>query len=196
MQKQKQIKILAFVLGIGTLFLGSEISANHLFATLDLAEENSEISEFKDLSSIPQVEDYVKILGKNFGTDTSKLTIDLAGEDYSVYNSFGNELEFQLTKEMQSGNLFVKKEVEIEGVATILESNAIYLDLHEPAITKVNAPLGLLPKNELEISGKNLDAAKFWCEEAELEIESQSQFSATLVLPTDFSGCSIVAEKE
>ncbi len=191
MQKQKQTKILAFALGIVALFLSSEISVN---ATLE--PKNPEISEFKNLSSIPQAGNFVKISGKNFGTEVNDLTINLAGEDYSISNSFGNELEFQLAKEMQSGYLFIKKEVDVEGTIITLESNTIYLDLREPAITKVNAPLGLLPKNELEISGKNLDATEFWCEDAKLEIESQSQFNATIILPTDFSGCSIVAKKE
>ncbi len=192
MGNQKNLKIVSFVLGLTILFLGGEISTNHLTTDLVTNSTTPQIKTIEDLANIPKAGDLIKVTGANFGTDTSKLKIYIGEDDYSVANSYGNELSFQLTKDMQSGRLFVKKTTSTE----TLESGEIYLSLREPAIKKVEAPLGLLPGNDLKIIGKNLDTAEFWCASEKMEVKKQLRFSATLTLPDDFAGCSIVAKKD
>ena len=194
MQIQKPKKALAFVLGLGILFLGGEISVSNLSADLS-AMEVLEITGFKNLASEPKVDDEISIVGQNFGNKAADLKVNLNGTDYSVVSSYGNELKFKLTSSLQSGNLFVKKTVTVDETNETLESNQIYLDLKTPKITKSEAINGLLPHNDLTIYGVNFGLAEFFCGTEGLKIKSAEPDSITIELPEKFLDCSIITKK-
>ncbi|MCF7836926.1 IPT/TIG domain-containing protein [Candidatus Gracilibacteria bacterium] len=191
---QKPKKVLAFVLGLGILFLGGEISASSLNADLT-ATDALEITGFRNIASEPKVDDEISISGQNFGNKSADLKVNLEETDYPVVVSYGNELKFKLTAAMQSGNLFVKKTVTVGETSETLESNLLYLDLKTPKIKKTEAATGLLPHNDLKFYGENLANAAFFCGTESLEVQSAEATSATIELPEKFLDCSIIAKK-
>jgi hypothetical protein len=195
MQIQKPKKFLAFALGLGILFFSGEISANQLPAALP-SDEAFEITRFSKVTTVPKVDDEISVMGSNFGTDKDKLKVVLGDKEYSPEVSYGNELQFKITSAMKSGNILIRKTIELEDeTETKIESNTLYLDLREPSIAKIDASKGLLPGRELAISGKNLGDASFWCDTIELKIKNQKDTSAIVEIPEEFLECSVIAKK-
>ena len=195
MQAQGRIKVLAAFLSLSIFFLCGGIYAHTLQAHALDSPESLRITTFEGLGATPTAGDYIKLLGSNFGTETSDLKINLAGETYDVYASYGNEIEFELDTGMRSGDFFVVKTIEEAGIERDIASNRLYLELEELDISKVNAPGGMLPGQEITLSGRDLDAATFWCAGVKLDVTAQDASQATVVLPNDFAGCHIKAVK-
>lgn len=192
MQKEKTLKFLTFVFGLATLISVSEISANQISASVTNADIT--VTGFRNLSAGVQASDKISIIGTNFGIEAKDLKVFLNKQQYSVEASSGNEAIFKLDKKMQSGDLFVERTIKLaNGSNTKIDSKPIFLNLNEPSITKMDAPNGLLPGANLDVRGKNLSGASFFCSNqtnaSALAVKEQTAVSATLTLPNQFAEC-------
>lgn len=177
--------------------LGFFLLAFFVLINYSFAEKNSiSLSRIKDAIPYYQADDIVSVYGSNFGTDTSKLKLYINDQSHKIEKSYGNEVQFKLTKDSRSGLLYITKSYTDEnGKTSTLETNRLEIDLFEPSIEKIEAKEGLSPGSEVVFSGKNLNDAKFACDEIELHPKLQGEKKVIISLENTTLNCSFNVEK-
>lgn len=199
MQAKNKLKKIAFgaVISLGMLMTGN-IFAENLSASVSESETEIKtitITQVTGLKAQPRAGDNIYIFGENFGTDIDKLTVNLAGEDYPAKSVDRDKIKLTLEKNMRSGKLFLKKDLDADEGGIEIESNSLDIDIKEPRIVEIEAPDGLIGGERLTIRGENLTETAFFCDENQLHLRNSVSDRASVRLPAEFMSCSITAKR-
>lgn len=147
--------------------------------TVVLADEKIVLKEYKNPSGVFFAGIQLEILGSEFGTDKTKIQVNIAGKDYPIDVTYGNQLFFTVPKNVRSGKIFLKKTKEGK-TSAVEESNALDIDFKEPVITKVSFPDGGKVNTSFILSGENIQDAEVFCGTTKLTLKES--------LPTQIRG--------
>ncbi len=146
------------------------------------------------------VGDTLSIYGEDLGTDTSNIKVFINDKKYTPNNAYGRQIEVKITKDMRSGQIYVQRTIKKDSSDSsskdrVLESNRMDIDFKESTVNKIVAEASFYPGSQIELYGRNLNNAEFWCDDEALNYTKIEDTKATIVLPSMFLDCGLVVKK-